>query len=130
MVSGLDKRAGWIEAGRLGLVREMIRRRPQPGTGGRGPGGLPGAWQDGLTQEIAAELAISAPAADKLITTAYELARLPGTAAALQAGVISGYKASLITAATSPLDDGQAAEADRRAAANLAGKTPRQIRDL
>ncbi len=77
MLAGFDKLAGWIEAGRLGLVREMIRRRPQPGTGGRGPGGLPGAYQDGLTQEISAELSISAPAADKLITTAHELARLP-----------------------------------------------------
>ncbi|HEY4465015.1 MAG TPA: hypothetical protein VGN41_20300, partial [Streptosporangiaceae bacterium] len=27
MLSGFDKLAGWIEAGRLGLVREMIRRR-------------------------------------------------------------------------------------------------------
>ncbi len=44
--------------------------------------------------------------------------------------MISGYKASLITAATSPLDDEQAAEADRRAAPKLAGKTPGQIKDL
>src|SRR5260370_25976984 len=102
MVSGFDKLAGWIEAGRLGLVREMIRRRPQPGCGGRGPGGLPGAWQDGLTQEISAELAISAPAAGKLTGTAYALARLPGTAAALEAGTIGGLQAALIDAVTRP----------------------------
>ncbi len=130
MLSGFDKLVSWAEAGRLGLVREMIRRRPQPGYEGSGPAGLPGACQDGLTQEVSAELAISASAADKLITTAYELARLPETAAALEAGVISGYKASLIAAATGPLDDEHAAEADRRAAPKLAGKTPGQIKDL
>ncbi|HEY4463434.1 MAG TPA: DUF222 domain-containing protein, partial [Streptosporangiaceae bacterium] len=129
MLSGFDKLAGWIEAGRLGLVREMIRRRPA-GSGDCGPGGLPRAWQAGLSQEVSAELSLSGPAADKLLITAWELARLPQTAAALDAGVISGYKASLITAATGPLDDEQAAEADRRAAPKLAAKTPGQVKDL
>ena len=115
---------------KLGLARELIGRRPQPGFEGRGPGGLPGAWQDGLTQEISAELAISAQAAGKLTGTAYALARLPGTAAALEAGIISGLKAPIIAEVTGPLDDTQAAEAGRRAAARLAGKTPGQVRDL
>ncbi len=108
----------------------MIRRRPQPGYEGRGPGGLPGAWQQGLTQEISAELAISAQAAGKLIGTGYALARLPGTAAALDAGIICGLKASIIAEVTGPLDDAQAREADRRAAPKLPGKTPGQVRDL
>ncbi|MBV9856207.1 MAG: DUF222 domain-containing protein [Streptosporangiaceae bacterium] len=171
MLGGADKLAAWCESLKLGLIRELIRRHPQPGTDGRrhpqpgpggpqtgtdgapqtgcdggpppgpeggpppgaggpGPVGLPAAWARGLAQQLSAELAISAHAADTLLDTAYALARLPHTARALDTGIISGHKAQIIAAATSPLDDAQAAEADRRAAPKLAGKTPGEIREV
>ncbi|MBV9379755.1 MAG: DUF222 domain-containing protein, partial [Streptosporangiaceae bacterium] len=130
MLGGFDKLSAWCEAGKLGLIRELIRRHPQPGLEGRGPGGLPGAWARGLAQQISAELAISARAAGKLLDTAHALARLPETAHALDTGAISGHKASIIAEATGPLTDTQAAEADRRAAPKLAGKAPGEVREI
>jgi Domain of unknown function (DUF222) len=130
MIGAADRVAAWCESLKLGLVRELIARRAQPGTEGRGPGGLPGPWQPSLAQEISAELAISARAADTLLATSYALARLPETAAALETGVISGHKAQILAAATGPLDDCLAAEADRRAAPKLVGKTPGQVTDM
>jgi len=79
-------------AAKLGVIRELLRRRALPGGGVRR---LPDAWDEGVAHEVAAELGISLQAADKLISLAWTLeARLPRVSAALDAGVIDYVKGS------------------------------------
>ncbi len=128
MLDRWEATEAWCAAAKLGVIRTLIRRRAQPGFGPAQPGGLPGAWQDGLLQEVSNQLGISLRAADELIDLAWTLeARLVLTAAALETGVISLVKARIIAGATAVLDDARAAVAETLIADQLAGKTPGQI---
>jgi Domain of unknown function (DUF222) len=70
--------------------------------------------------------ATSAQAADKTLTLAHDLAtRLPGTAAALHAGIITLYKARIIADATHLLNPAEAAAAETRALREVAWQDPR-----
>jgi hypothetical protein len=123
----------WAVAAKLGVIRELLRRRALPGAVVRRlPSGLPDAWDEGVAHEVAAELGISLPAADKLIGLAWTLeARLPRIGAALEAGVIDYVKARAIAEETSVLDDAHVAAAEELiVAAGLVGKTPGQIGNL
>jgi hypothetical protein len=120
----------WTVAAKLGVIRELLRRRALAGAQVRRlPGGLPDAWEEGVTHEVAGELGISLSAADGLVGLAWALeARLPRIGAALDAGVIDYVKAKAIAAETSVLDDAHVAAAEELiVAARLAGKTPGQI---
>jgi hypothetical protein len=71
----------WVAAGKLGVVRELIRRRARPGLDGGLPmhGDLPDLWEEGLGHEVSAGLQVSLRAADMLVALAWDLrARLPG----------------------------------------------------
>jgi Domain of unknown function (DUF222) len=117
----------WAAAGKLGVIRELIRRRARPGLGGYLPmhGDLPGLWEEGLGHEVSAALEISVPAADMLTALAWDLqARLPGTGALLAAGVISAQKAQIISNELAVLDDARAARAEALLLDQVAGKTP------
>ncbi len=106
MLGRWEATEAWCAAAKLGVIRALIRRRGLPGYEPAGPGGLPGAWQEGLTQEVSCQLGISLRAADALIGLAAELdTRLVLTREALQAGVISLAKARIIAEATAVLDD-------------------------
>ena len=121
----------WCAGAKLGVIRELIRRRAQPGYEPARPGGLPGAWQEGLTQEVSNQLGVSLRAADALIGLAADLdTRLVLTREALDAGVISLAKARIIAEATAVLDDARAAAAETLIAGQLAGKTPGQVAAL
>jgi hypothetical protein len=123
-----DAAEAWCASAKLGVIRELIRRHPEPGEGPATPGGLPKAWQEGLIQEVAMELGVSVRAADSLIDLAWALGtRLKLTAAALDTGVISLSKARIIAEATAVLDDKRAAAAEALIAHRLAGKTHGQI---
>jgi ribosomal protein L12E/L44/L45/RPP1/RPP2 len=101
----------WVQARLLGIIREMIRRAALPGPS---HGSLPDQWHEGLAHEIAAALAISLPAADKLVSLAWELeARLPGTGAKLEDGTLSITKARIVVEEFSVLDGERAAEAEK-----------------
>jgi hypothetical protein len=121
----------WAAAGKLGVLRELIRRRARPGIRGQdipAHGDLPDAWEEGLDHEISAALAISLPAADKLVGLAWDLqARLPGVGAKLADGTIDLLKARIIADELSVLDDEQAALAEKLILGELAGKTPGQV---
>ena len=45
-----DAIGSWAEAGKLGVVRELLRRRARPGLGGGPPvhGDLPDQWEEGV----------------------------------------------------------------------------------
>src|SRR5215468_9418954 len=52
----------WAAAGKLGVARELIRRRARPGIRGQDPpvhGDLPDAWEEGLGHELSGALAVS-----------------------------------------------------------------------
>jgi len=122
-----DSLESWAAAGKLGVVRELIRRRARPGPGGRLAvhGDLPGQWHEGLEHEVSAALGLSIRGADKLTCFAWDLgARLPGIAAALAAGTISEWKARLISDQLAVLDDQQAAEAEKLILDQIAGQPP------
>jgi hypothetical protein len=121
----------WAEAAKLGVIRELIRRRAMPGRERRMPGELPDMWEDGLTHELAAALGISLQAADKLALLAWELeARLPGIGVKLTDGIIDVVKARIIVDEFAVLDDKRAAEAGKLIVDELAGATPGQIGKL
>jgi hypothetical protein len=87
-----DSLEAWAAAGKLGVMRELIRRRARPGLGGYRPmhGDLPAQWHEGLAHEVSMGLGLSIRGADKLTCFAWDLqARLPGIGAALASGVIS-----------------------------------------
>src|SRR5215472_9225439 len=90
----------WAAAGKLGVIRELLRRRARPGPRGMLPmhGDLPDQWHEGTAHEVSMALGISVPSADNLLGLAWDLrARLPGTGAALAAGTISAQKARIIS---------------------------------
>jgi hypothetical protein len=121
----------WAAAGKLGVVRELIRRRARPGARGKdvpAHGDLPDAWEEGLAHEISAALAVSLRSAGKLIDLAWDLrARLPGVAAMLAGGTIDLLKARIVAGELSVLDDEQAAQAEKLILGDLAGKAPGQV---
>ena len=125
-----DAIGSWVEAGKLGVVRELLRRRARPGLGG-GPaahGDLPDQWEEGAGHEVSAALGISLRSADNLTAFAWDLqARLPGIGAALAAGTLSPVKARIISDELKVLDDERAAEAEKLILDRLDGQTPAQL---
>src|SRR5215469_5938730 len=95
----------WVEARKLGVVRELIRRRPDArNVGTATASGLPWDWDDRLAHELALQLAVSVPAARKLLWMAWSLeARLPGIGAALAAGRLDLSRARMVIEETNVL---------------------------
>ena len=125
-----DAIGSWAEAGKLGVVRELLRRRARPGLGGGPPvhGDLPDQWEEGAGHEVSAALAISLRSADNLTAFAWDLqARLPGIGAALAGGALTPLKARIISDELKVLDDEQAAQAEKLILDLLDGQTPAQL---
>ena len=117
----------WAAAGKLGVARELLRRRGVP-VPGSAYGDLPEIWDEGAGHEVSGALAVSLPGADKLLNLAWTLqARLPRIGALLAAGIIDSLKAGIIVKEFLVLDDEKAAAAEALIADQLAGKTPSQI---
>jgi hypothetical protein len=89
------------------------------------PAAFPAQLSEFISDEIAAALTVSGPAASVLLDLALDLAvRLPGTAGALRGGVIDYPRARLIAEATRILPDDQA----RQVEASILPKAPGQTR--
>jgi hypothetical protein len=87
----------WAAAGRLGVLRALIRDDDQPLPGGDYHGDLPDGWTKSLTYEVAAALAVSAPTAENMMWLAWDLrVRLPGIASLLADGELTGSKARAV----------------------------------
>ena len=126
-----DAIGSWAEAGKLGVVRELLRRRARPGLGGgraAAHGDLPDQWEEGAGHEVSGALRISLRSADNLTSFAWDLqARLPGIGAALADGTLSPLKARIISDELKVLDDEHAAQAEKLILDQLAGRTPAQL---
>ncbi len=103
----------WAAAGKLGVIRALIRDDDPGFLCGSRHGDLPDVWDDGLAGEIALALAASVPSADKTMRAAWELgARLPEIGALLEAGVLDAPKARLVAEVFRDLSDESAGRAE------------------
>jgi hypothetical protein len=119
---------------KLQAVVELVRRHGIAGLGTTGQQ-VPRGWDDSVTEEVSMALAMSRPAADKMVTLAVTLAtRLRATAAALRSGQVDYVKATIMAEVTSVLTDEAARAAESLALAqaggSFAGKTPGELRKL
>jgi hypothetical protein len=121
----------WASAGRLGVIREMIRHESPPYAKPGRHGDLPDAWPQTLGHELAVALGISAVSADAAVLLAWDLrARLPGIGARLADGTLSYLKVMLIVKELSVLSEDDAAKAEALILGQLAqapGLTPAQL---
>ena len=135
---GWERLASWVAAGQLGVIAEFARRRPRDYVerGADGPGGHADRGDPRVPQvseyavdEVAAALRLSRPAAGGRLQLAVEVAgRLPGTAAALAAGMIDVPKARAVVEAVTPLDDRLAAAVEARVLPAAGRRTVGQLR--
>ena len=104
-------------ARKLAAVAELARRNPAPPD------------QEFTAGEVACALGESRDRAESLIGLAQTLGtHLPGTAAALDDGTISRYKAEIIARATAFLDPGEARAAEQEVLDRAARLTPGALR--
>ena len=121
----------WAAAGKLGVLRALIRDEDQPLPGGGYRGDLPEGWTKSLTHEAAAALAISVTSAENLMWLAWDLqAQLPAIGELLAAGDLTLAKARAIDQALNPLSDEDTATAEAMIVPDLAGKTHSQVAKL
>ena len=110
-------------------VAELIRRRPASGCTPQGPAGMPEAWDEFTRAELAPALGESRYAVDGLLDLAHDLTvKLPGTMALFRVGVISRYKAQVISHATQLLDPAEARAAEAMVLDRAGRLTPGALR--
>ena len=103
----------WAAAGKLGVIRALIRDDDPALLCGSRHGDLPDVWDDCLASEIALALAASVPSADKTMRAAWELgARLPEIGTLLETGVLDAPKARLVAEVFADLSDENAGRAE------------------
>jgi Domain of unknown function (DUF222) len=121
----------WAAAGKLGVLRALIRDDDQPLPGGGYHGDLPEGWTKSLTHEVALALSMPAVSAEKLMWIAWDLqARLSGTDALLAAGDLTYPKAKAVCEAFQLLSDEDTAKAEAMILPELPGKTYGQVQKL
>ena len=121
----------WAAAGKLGVLRALIRDDDQPLPGGGYRGDLPEGWTRSLTHEVALALSMPAVSADQLMWLAWDLqALLPGTGELLAAGDLTLAKARAVDTALDLLSDEDAAAAEAMIVPELPGKTYGQVQKL
>ena len=119
----------WTAAGTLAMVAELGRRRPADRTPPAPPGQFPDQPSEFVTDEIAAALTLTGPAAGTCLDLALDLAvRLPGTAQALRAGIIDYLRARIIAEATRILSPDDARQVEDMILARAGQQTSGQLR--
>jgi hypothetical protein len=117
VVCAWDRVEAHAVARKLAAIAELARRSPEPED------------QEFIADEVAHALAESRSRAEVLIDLAQTLqTRLPGTAAALDDGTISRYKAEIIARATALLDEAEARAAEDKVLDRAARLTPGGLR--
>jgi hypothetical protein len=103
----------WAAAGKLGVLRALVRDDGQPLPGGGYRGDLPEGWTRSLTHEVALALSMPAASAERLMWLAWNLqALLPGTGDLLAAGELTLPKARAVDTALNLLSLEDAARAE------------------
>ena len=121
----------WAAAGKLGVLRALVRDDDQPLPGGGYHGDLPAGWSKSLTHEVALALSMPAGSAERLTWLAWDLqARLPGIGALLATGELTLAKARAVGEAFELLSDQNAAQAEEMIVSQLPGKTYGQVQRL
>ena len=119
----------WTAAGTLAVAAELARRRPADRAPAAAPGQFPDQPSEFVADEIAAALTLTGPAAGTCLDLAMDLAiRLPGTAAALRAGIIDYLRARIIAEATRILSGQDARQAEDRILPGAGQQTSGQLR--
>jgi hypothetical protein len=117
VVCAWDRVEAHAVARKLAAIAELARRTPEPGD------------QEFIADEVAHALAESRGRAEVLVDLAQTLqTRLPGTAAALDDGTITRYKAEIIARATALLDEAGARAAEAKVLDRAARLTPGGLR--
>ena len=117
----------WAAAGKLGVIRSMMRRDRAPSPGSD-HGDLPETWSRSLRYELSAALACSTQSAESTAWLAWELqARLPGIGARLEDGTLTPAKAKAVAETFMALMDADAAAAEALIVDQLAGRTYPQV---
>ncbi len=117
MMCGWDRVEAHAHARKLAAIAELARRNP---------GELDAEF---TADQVAYALGESRARADSLIGMAQTLPRrLPGTAAGLEDGTISRYKAEIIAGATVLLEDEEARAAEAEVLGRAARLTPGELR--
>jgi hypothetical protein len=117
VVCAWDRVEAHAAARKLAAIAELARRTPAPGDA------------EFTADQVAYALAESRGRAGDLIDLAQTLeTRLPGTAAALEDGMVSRYKAEIIARATALLDDAGARAAEAKVVDRAARLTPGGLR--
>ena len=99
----------------LAAIAELARRRPADETPPAPPGQFPAQVSEFVSDEVAAALTLTGPAAGVLSEVALDLAiRLPGTFRAQRAGIIDYPRARLIAESTRILTDEQARQVEAK----------------
>jgi hypothetical protein len=110
-------------------VAALIRRRPASGCPPQGPSGMPAVWDEFTRAELAPALGESRYAVDNLLDLSHDLTvKLPGTMALFRDGVISRYKAQVISHATQLLDPAEARAAEAKVLDRAGWLTPGALR--
>jgi Domain of unknown function (DUF222) len=121
----------WAMAGKLGVLRALIREEGQPLPGGGYHGDLPDGWSKSLTHEVSLALVMPPQSAESLMQTAWDLqAVLPGIGALLADGTLTYAKARAVGDALAVLTDGDRAKAEAMILPLLAGRTYGQAEKL
>jgi hypothetical protein len=111
-------------AGKLGVLRALIREDDQPLPGGGYQRDLPEGWTKSLTHEVAAALSMPVVSADRLMWVAWDLeGRLPGVGGLLADGALTFAKAKAVDEALQQLPVEEAAAAEAMILPDLPGKT-------
>jgi hypothetical protein len=118
-------------AGKLAVLRALVKDDDTPLPGGGYHGDLPEGWTKSLTHEVALALSMPVVSADRLIWLAWDLeGRLPGTGALLAAGKLTTAKAKAVDDALQSLSGVDASTAESMILSDLPGKTYGQVEKL
>jgi len=129
IISAADRCEATASALKHTAVAELIRRRPASGCTPQGPAGMPEAWDEFTRAELAPALGESRYAVDGLLDLSHDLTvKLPGTMALFGVGVISRYKAQVISHATQLLDPAEARAAEAMVLDRAGRLTPGALR--
>jgi hypothetical protein len=122
--------ASWAQAQELAAVAQITSRAAaRDENASTSPDGRPSQVIPSAAAEVALELTMSQYGASAWTHLAVELTwRLPGTGAALAAGVIDLARARLIAEATSPLSDEAACAVEQRALPTAGDQTTGMLR--